>query len=60
MRRLFKSWGKVSNDLFKDRIEMEKRSFRSQLEDDMILVRSRKVEALLLYVNMLEDKIKAE
>ena len=46
--------------MFKDRIEREKGTFRTELEDTMLKQYSTKVNALLLYLAELEDKIKEE
>ena len=60
MRRLFESWRGVSHELFKGRIEGDSAAFRAELESKMLVQYSSKVDALLLYVAELEDKIKEE
>ena len=60
LRRLFESWRGVSHELFKGRIGQEEASFRADLEGKMLVQYSTKVDAMLLYVAELEDKIKEE
>lgn len=45
---------------FKTRMQQEKLTFRANLEGQILLQWSTKVDALMLYVSELEDKIKQE
>ena len=58
VKRLFSSWRGVTHEEFSQRLEREKNSFRAELEGRILVQWSTKVEALLLYVAELEDKIK--
>ena len=60
MNRLFQSWRTVTSSESKVRIEREKHAFRTDLESKLLIQWSTKVDALLLYVAELEDKIKQE
>jgi hypothetical protein len=60
LRLIYESWRGVSHQWFKERLDREKEGFRKQLEDKMLTSWSQKVDALLLYMAQLEDKIKAE
>ena len=57
---MFSSWKNVTSEEFKVRMEREKYTFRSNLESQILLQWSTKVDVLLLYVSELEDKIKQE
>lgn len=56
--RIFSSWRTVSHAEFKTRMIAEKQTFRTDLESKILVVWSTKVDALILYVSQLEDKIK--
>lgn len=60
MKRLFKSWRGVTHDMFTTRLDHEKTTFRTEIESQILVQWSTKVNALLLYVAELEDKIKQE
>lgn len=60
MNRLFTSWRKVTYNDFHSRIEIEKKTFRDNLEGEILVQWSTKVDALSLYVAELEDKIRQE
>jgi len=60
MIRLFTSWKTVTNHDFRLRLDKEKRTFRTDLENKILVQWSTKVDALLLYVAELEDKIRQE
>lgn len=60
LNRMFSSWKGVTSEEFKVRMEREKYTFRSNLESQILLQWSTKVDVLLLYVSELEDKIKQE
>ena len=60
MKRLFKSWRGVTHEEFTQRLDMEKTTFRAEIESQILVQWSTKVNALLLYVAELEDKIKQE
>jgi len=59
-RALFEGWQKVTHQWFKERIDSEKATIRSELESKMLIQWSSKVDALMLYMAQLEDKIKIE
>ena len=58
--RLFQSWRKVSHAEFSVRLDGERNAFRTDLESKILVQWSTKVDALLLYVSNLEDKIRQE
>ena len=58
--RLFTSWRSVTDREFKERLSKEKHTFRTDLESKILVQWSTKVDALMLYVAELEDKIKHE
>lgn len=60
MNRLFESWRGVTHHEFQVRMDHERRTFRMNLETEILTVWSTKVDALMLYVAELEDKIKQE
>jgi len=60
MKHLFESWRGVSHKWFKHRLESETGRVRSDLEGKMLNVFTSKVDALLLYMAQLEEKIKIE
>ncbi len=60
MKRLFTNWRGVTHDEFTLRLDREKTTFRTELESQILVQWSTKVNALLLYVAELEDKIKQE
>ena len=60
VKRLFTAWKNVSSSEFKARLAVEKRTFRTELESKILVQWSTKVDALLLYVAELEEKIKQE
>ena len=60
LERLFQSWRKVSHDEFSIRLEAERNAFRTDLESKILVQWSTKVDALLLYVSNLEEKIRQE
>lgn len=60
MNRLFSSWKTVTDNDFHQRLKREKQTFRTDLENKLLVVWSTKVDALLLYVAELEDKIRQE
>jgi len=60
MNRLFENWRNVTQTEFKVRMTRERSTFRNQLESQVLVQWSTKVDALLLYVAELEDKIKQE
>ena len=60
MKRLFTSWRGVTHEEFTVRLDHEKTTFRTELESQILVQWSTKVNALLLYVAELEDKIKEE
>ena len=60
LRRLYESWRGVTHEWFKERLDREKTTFRMELESKMLVKWSTKVDALLIYMKQLEDKIKME
>lgn len=50
----------MTHQWFKERIDSEKATIRSELESKMLIQWSSKVDALMLYMAQLEDKIKIE
>lgn len=60
LRNLFSSWRQVSHNWFKERINEEEKLYRSALEKEMLVQWTSKVNALMLYMAQLEDKIKTE
>jgi hypothetical protein len=60
MKHLFESWRGVSHKWFKGRLESQTGEFRADLEGKMLNVFTSKVDALLLYMAQLEEKIKVE
>ena len=60
VRRLFESWRGVTHEWFKERLVRDKETFRAELESKMLVQWSTKVNALMLYMATLEDKIKEE
>ena len=60
LNRIFGSWRSVSHAEFKVRMTAEKETFRHELESKILVQWSTKVDALVLYVAQLEEKIKQE
>lgn len=60
MKHLFESWRGVSHHWFKNRIDRQTGAFRADLENRMLNIFTSKVDALLLYMAQLEDKIGVE
>lgn len=60
VKHLFEGWRGVSHKWFKENLETKTGSFRADLEGRMLNVFTSKVDALLLYMAQLEDKIKVE
>lgn len=60
MNRLFQNWRGVTHREFQVRMDHERSTFRTNLESEILVVWSTKVDALMLYVAELEDKIKQE
>jgi hypothetical protein len=60
MKHLFESWRGVSHTWFKVRLDSQTGHFRAELEAKMLNVFTSKVDALLLYMAQLEEKIKIE
>jgi hypothetical protein len=59
-RLMFASWRQVVHEEFKEKLESEKHQKRMELESKMLVKWSNKVDALYLYMQQLEDKIKLE
>lgn len=57
---LFESWRKVTHHWFKERIDSERNQMRAELESKMLVQWTTKVDALMLYMAQLEDRIKIE
>ena len=60
MNRLFETWRGVTHKEFQVRMDHERSTFRMNLESQILVQWSTKVDALLLYVSHLEEKIKQE
>lgn len=58
--RLFESWRKVTHAWFKERIDSERMTMKTELESKMLIQWTTKVDALMLYMAQLEDRIKIE
>jgi len=58
MNRVFQNWRGVTHAEFQVRMDRERSTFRMNLESQILVQWSTKVDALMLYVAELEDRIK--
>lgn len=60
LKLIFENWRQISHQWFKERLDREESGFRSELEGRMLVQWSSRVDAQMLYMAQLEEKIKAE
>lgn len=59
-RLLYEGWCKVTHKWFKAKMDADRAQIKADLESKMLVKWSSKVDALMLYMAQLEDKIKVE
>lgn len=60
LRLVFEGWRGVTHEWFKERLDNEKGQFRQELEGRLLVQWRDKVDAQVLYMAQLEEKIKNE
>lgn len=58
--KIYEGWKWVAHKQFKEEVDAKKFRIQAELESKMLTQWSTKVDALLLYMSQLEDKIKVE
>lgn len=60
LKRVFQSWRTICHEWFKERMGNDTGEFRAKLEGRMLIQWKSRVDAQMLYMAQLEEKIKAE